>query len=280
MAQNYSQAFGYNFYVVPLLKGNIDFSELDNGLGGFMDTTTVLGNDADIIKAGTGSTLKIAAGTAAARKTPTKAAIASNVATLTFASAHGISVGAKIAVANLPPAFSALNGVQTVTAVTTSSPYTLSFAVTASNVSEATVVSGRVVASFLELDGTDTPIRLLGLTNAAPSETEKEETFQTYDDESRSFETSIATGKGFSFKLEGVTDHRDAGYQLMRILAKDSVTEGLMCKYARIGPVGFTEATFGYGRFTGFDETPPAGGIVKWSSTIKAYGRYELDFTS
>lgn len=277
MAQNYSQAYGYNFYFAPLLKGSINFSELGSGLSGFLDTSTLLGNSASIIKAGTGASLKIGAGTA---KVVTKAAIASNVVTLTFAAAHGISNGATITVAALPSPFAAANGVHTVTAVTTSSPYTLSFALTASNQSEVTVTSGKVLGSFLSLDGTDDPIRLLGLTNASPSETEKEETIMTYDDEQKSFETSIATGKGFSFKLEGVTDHRDAAYQLMRICSKESVTEGLMIKYARVGPVGFTEATYGYGRFTGFDETPPAGSIVKWSSTIKAYGRYELDFTS
>jgi hypothetical protein len=135
-----------------------------------------------------------------------------------------------------------------------------------------------VGAVTLDLDGTDNPIRLLGLTNAAPSETETEETVVTYDDEAKSFDTSIATGKGFSFALEGVTNHNDAAYKLMRMCAKESVREGLMVKYARIGPVGFTERTYGFGRFTGFEETPPAGGIVRWSSTLRAYGPYELDF--
>lgn len=277
VAQNYSQAFGYHFYFAPLLKGQLDFSELNSGLAGFLDISTLLSNDADVHKSGTGATLKMGAGTA---KVITKAAVASNVATLTFAAAHGISNAAVISVYGLPAPFAGLNGTHTVTAVTTSSPYTLSFALTAANQAEATVASGKVLGSFLSLDGSDDPIRLLGLTNAAPSETEKEETIQTYDDEQKSFETSLATGKGFSFKLEGVTDHRDAAYQLMRICSKESVTEGLMVKYARIGPVGFNEATYGYGRFTGFDETPPAGGIVKWSNTIKAYGRYELDFTT
>jgi hypothetical protein len=135
-----------------------------------------------------------------------------------------------------------------------------------------------VGTTTLDLDGADNPIRLLGLTNAAPSETETEETVVTYDDEVKSFDTSIATGKGFSFALEGVTNHNDAAYKLMRMCAKESVREGLMVKYARIGPVGFTERTYGFGRFTGFEETPPAGGIVRWSSTLRAYGPYELDF--
>ena len=135
-----------------------------------------------------------------------------------------------------------------------------------------------VGTATLDLDGTDNPIRLLGLTNAAPSESEQEETIVTYDDEQKSFETSIATAKGFSWTIEGVTNHSDAAYKLLRLCAKESVREKLMVKYARIGPVGFTEKTYGFGRFTGFEETPPAGGIVKWSSTLKAYGPYELEF--
>jgi hypothetical protein len=50
-----------------------------------------------------------------------------------------------------------------------------------------------------------------------------------------------------------------------------------MIKWARVGPTGFNETTYGYGRFTGFQETPPAGGIVKYSSDIKCYGPYELE---
>lgn len=194
MAQVYSQAYGYNFYIVPLLKGAVDFDDLAS-FSSFMTLTTLLDNEDAVAVTGTGATFDIK---------------------------HN--------------------------------------------------------AVSLDLDGTDNPIRILGLTNAAPSETEQEETIITYDDEQKSFETSIATGKGFSFALEGVTNHADAAYKLMRICAKESVREGLMVKYARVGPQGFTEKTFGFGRFTGFDETPPAGGIVKWSSTIKAYGPYELEF--
>lgn len=136
----------------------------------------------------------------------------------------------------------------------------------------------QAVTTTLALDGTDQAIRLLGLTNAAPQEGEGEETVVTYDDDVKSFETSIATSKSFSWELEGVTDFNDAAYKLLRIAAKESVREGLMIKYARVGPTGQTETTFGFGRFTGFNETPPAGGIVKWSSGIKAYGPYELKF--
>ena len=278
MAQNYSQAYGYKFYFVPLLATEVDLSELDLGgvgTGKFIDDATLLSNDAVISKSGTGATFKLFADKVT--KTVTKAAIATNVATLTFAAAHGFTSGSVISVDGLPAPFAALNGIHTITGVTTSSPFTLTFAFTADNITEAVVAAGTASTGIIALDGTANPIRLLGLTNAAPAETEGEETIITYDDEAKSFETSIATSKGFSWTVEGVTDHMDAAYQLLRICSKESVREKLMIKYARVGPTGFNEATYGYGRFTGFNETPPAGGIVKWSTNIKAYGPYELD---
>lgn len=279
MAQVYSQAYGYKFFFQVIKKGSLDLATLlpsaGLGAGKFIDNTTLLSNSSLVFPTGTGSTFKLLAGTA---KVVTKAAIASNVVTLTFGSAHGIANGSVIGVQDLPAPFTAANGIRTVTAVTTSAPFTLSFALTASNQTEATVASGQVVGTSLALDGTDNPIRLLGLTNCAPSESEGEETVVTYDDEAKSFDTSVATSKSMSWSLEGVTDHNDAAYKLMRVAAKESVREGLMIKYARLGPVGFNETSYGYGRFTGFEESPQAGTIVKYSTTVRAYGPYELEF--
>jgi hypothetical protein len=278
MAQVFSQAYGYKFYFQVIKKAALDLNNLNLGglgAGKFMDNTTLLSNSALVYKTGTGSTLKVIAG---GTKTITKAAIASNEGILTFGAAHGFAVGATIVVAGLPAPFAALNGTRVITAATTTTPFTLKFAFTATNEAEATVASGTASGAVLALDGTDNPIRLLGLMNAAPSESEGEETVQTYDDEAQSFDTSIATSKAFSMSLEGCTDHSDAAYKLMRIAAKESVREGLMVKYARIGPVGFNETTFGYGRFTGFEEQPQAGTIVKYSTTLRAYGPYELEF--
>jgi len=278
VAQNYSNAYGYKFYFVPVLSTAVDLTQLDLGglgAGKFIDDTTLISNDALISKSGTGSTFRLFADKVS--KTVTKAAVATNVATLTFAAAHGFTNGSVISVADLPAPFAALNGTRTITAVTTSTPFTLTFAFTAANITEAVVAAGTASSGIIALDGTAKPIRLLGLMNAAPSETESDETIDTYDDEAKSYEISIGTKKGFSWSLEGVTDHMDAAYQLLRICSKESVREKLMIKYCRVGPTGFAETTYGYGRFTGFEETPPAGGIVKWSSGIKAYGPYELD---
>jgi hypothetical protein len=276
MAQVYSQAYGYNFYFQPILKTALSFASLNLGglgAGKFIDITTLASNDAKVTKVGTGTTLGIGLGT---NKATTKAALASNVVTLTFAAAHGFTVGQSIVVTGFVAPFAGINGRYAVKAVTTSSPFTLTYDLTGDNIAEASVVGS--VLPALKLDGTDAPIRLLGLTNAAPQEGEGEETVITYDDEAKSFDTSIATSKNFSWTIEGVTDHNDAAYRLLRFAAKETVREGIMIKYARRGPVNQTETTYGYGRITGFNETPPAGGIVKWSSGIKAYGPYELEY--
>lgn len=278
MSSTYSQAYGFQFWFQVIKKDSLDLGLLlpnaGLGAGKFIDNTTTMANTSLVFPVGSGDTFKLLAGAGVA---VTKAAIASNVATLTFAAAHGIANGASIGVAGLPAPFAALNGTHTVTAVTTSSPYTLSFAFTAANIAEATVASGKVVGTALALDGTDAPIRLLGLTNCAENESEGEETVQTYDDEAQSFDTSIATSKSLSWSLSGVTNHRDAGYKLMRIAAKESVRSGLMIKYVRIGPVGSTEKSYGYGRFTGYEPDQAAGSIVKYSNSVRAYGPYELE---
>jgi hypothetical protein len=279
MSGSFSQAYGYNFFFQVIKKASVNLSTLlpnaGLGAGKFIDNTTTLPNNALVFPIGTGSTFQLIAG---GTRTITRAEVDTNVATLTFGSAHGFAVGASIVVSDLPAPFAALNGTRVVTAVTTSAPFTLEFAFTASNIADAAVVAGTASGAVMALNGTDAPVRLLGLTNCAPSESESEETVTTYDDESKSFDTSIATSKSMSWALEGVTNHNDAAYKLLRIAAKESVREGLMVKYARVGPAGFTETSYGYGRFTGFEESPAAGSIVTYSTTLRAYGPYELEF--
>ena len=279
MSSVYSQAYGYNFFFQVLKKGSVNLSSLlpnaGLGAGKFIDNTTVMANTNAVHVSGTGNSFQLFSG---ASKTVTDAALASNVATLTFSAAHGFTQGQVVYVKDLPAPFAALNGAYTITAVTTSSPHTISYAKTIANITSAAVAAGTVTPGVLALNGTDAPIRLLGLTNCAPSESEGEETVITYDDESKSFDTSIATSKSMSWSLDGVTNHSDAAYKLMRIAAKESVREGLMVKYARVGPTGFAETSYGYGRFTGFEESNAAGEIVKYSTTLRAYGPYELEF--
>ena len=97
----------------------------------------------------------VGSGTRAITNAITNAALASNKATLTFAAAHNITVGKSIEVKDLPAPFSSLNGTFSVTEVTTSSPFTLSYALTGTNIASAAVSNGVVSASLLLLDGNE-----------------------------------------------------------------------------------------------------------------------------
>lgn len=127
------------------------------------------------------------------------------------------------------------------------------------------------------MDGTDKPLRLYGLTNAALETDTSSEDVITYDDETKGFNTSIATSKSWSFTLEGVADFKDAGYQVLRLTEQNTVADSLRVKVVRIGPTGTTEAVYGYGTLEGYSESVEAGSIVSWSATLSGYGPYKLD---
>jgi hypothetical protein len=195
---NFSQAFGYKVYIVPLLSTSLDLADLSAGglgAGKFIDDTSPLSNSAAVTE--------------------------------------------------------------------TSSPYGISVGGTA-----------------LGLDGDDDPLRLLGLTAATLSTDTNSETSLTYDDETQGFETSIATSKSAVLELAGNAQFTDAAYKVLRLCERNSVSQNLMAKIARIGPVGSTETVYGFGRFTNFSEGNEAGSIVNWSCSFEFYGPYALDFSS
>lgn len=200
MASNFTQAFGYKVYIIPIKSTELDLAELElGGLGSgkFIDNTSPLSNESAVTET---STLGV----------------------------YGIDVG----------------------------------------------------TTHLALDGTDDPIRLLGLTAATLSTDTNSETTQTYDDETQGFQVSIATGKTAQLELAGNANFADAGYKLMRLCERNAVSQNLMAKIARVGPVGSTETVFGFGRFTGYSEGNEAGSIVTWSCSFEFYGPYALEFDS
>lgn len=195
---NFSQAFGYKVYIVPLLSTQLDLADLSAGglgAGKFIDNTTPLSNSAAVTEAD---------------------------------SPYGITIG----------------------------------------------------TTDLALDGSDDPLRLMGLTSATLSTDTNSETTQTYDDDTEGFQVSIATSKSATIDLAGNANFTDAGYKLMRLIERNSVSKSLMAKLARIGPVGSTETVYGFGRFTGFSESNDAGSIVSWSCQFEFYGPYAIDFSS
>ena len=134
-----------------------------------------------------------------------------------------------------------------------------------------------VASTPFTMDGTDTPVRLYGLTNASLETDTNSEDVITYDDESKGFNTSIATSKSWSVSIAGVADFKDAGYQILRLTEQNTVADSLRVKFVRVGPTGTVETVYGYGTLSGYTESIEAGSIVSWESTVTGYGPYVLD---
>lgn len=192
---NFSAAFGYDFYIVPLLSSNVVTSSVAGGAATFIDTAN-----------------------------PIEGAV---TATTTYAG----------------------------------------------GVTPALTVNG----TAYPLDGTADVIRLAGLTQASlETDTSSEDIF-TYDDESKGFNTAIATSKSFTVSLAGVADFQDVGYQVLRLAEQNTVADSLRVKFLRIGPTGTVESVYGYGTLTGYSESNEVSSIVSWECTLTGYGTYGLD---
>ena len=128
-------------------------------------------------------------------------------------------------------------------------------------------------------DGTMQPVLLKGLTNASLESDTNSEDVYTYDDETKGFNQSVATTKGFNITLAGVADFKDAGYQILRMTEQNTVADALRVKIARVGPTGTIETVYGYGTLTGYTESIEVASIVSWECTLTGYGSYvvELD---
>ena len=192
---NFSAAFGYDFYIVPLLSSNVVTSSVASGASAFID-------DASPIEGAVSATTTYTGGT-----TP------------------------------------------------------------------VLTVNG----AGYELDGTADVIRLAGLTQASlETDTSSEDIF-TYDDESKGFNTAIATSKSFTISLSGVADFQDVGYQVLRLTEQNTVADSLRVKFLRVGPTGTVESVYGYGTLTGYSESNEVSSIVSWECTLTGYGTYGLD---
>lgn len=134
-----------------------------------------------------------------------------------------------------------------------------------------------VEATAFDMDGSDNPVKLYGLTNAALETGTNSEEVVTYDSDTGGFNLSLPTSKTWSISLAGVADFKDAGYQILRLTEQNTVKDALRVKFGRVGPTGTTEAIYGYGTLSGYTESIEAGSIVSWEATIEGYGPYILD---
>ena len=134
-----------------------------------------------------------------------------------------------------------------------------------------------VGAAALDMDGTDNPFRLYGLTNAALETDTDSEDVVTYDDDTKGFNISLPTSKSWEVSLAGVTDFKDAAYHVLRLTEANTIANSLRVKFLRVGPTGTDEAVYGYGTLSGYTESIEAGSIVSYEATLTGYGPYRLD---
>ena len=134
-----------------------------------------------------------------------------------------------------------------------------------------------VGGSAFAMDGTDTPVRLAGLTTASLQTDTGSEDIYTYDDETKGFNQAVATTKSFSISLSGVADFKDTGYQILRLTEANTVADSLRVKLVRVGPTGTTESIYGYGTLMGYSESNDVASIVSWECSVTGYGAYALE---
>ena len=279
MARN----FGYALYMVPILDTFVDLNLIATheaagtglAVGGFIDRTTLMAPNAAVTQYGTGLGEKFGITLNQRTLAVSNAALATNVATLTVPTGHPFTVDSRLVVANLPSPFASLNGTRIVTATTST---TVSFALTGTNITSATVNAGTATGGGdLKLDGTDNPVRLLGIQSGPPVSETSEETEAYWDDIAQGFEQPEVVSKSSNMEIAGKIDHNATSYKLLRYCEKGNVSQGLMAKIALIGPRGFNEVHFGFGRFNNFTPDNSAGATAKFTSQFKFFGAYGLN---
>jgi Phage tail tube protein len=275
---NFSTSFGYNFYIVPLASADVDVSF--SGVTQAISATTPLS------------------------KSISNVARTDNIVTVTTSASHGFSVGNTVVVTAVTN--TGINGTFTIVDVPTAATFTYvktgaditsgadtgtaviqnassgGFISTASVIPTGATVSYSngiftVEGSTFDMDGTDNPARIVGLTNAALETDTDTEDLITYDDETKGYNISLPTAKTWSISLAGVADFRDAGYHILRLTEQNTVADSLRVKIVRIGPTGTDEAVYGYGTINGYTESIEAGSIATWEATIQGYGPYRID---
>jgi hypothetical protein len=278
--QVFEQALGIELYVQPVKIEFVDFDLIvpnsGFGPGKFMDNTTITPETNRVLMTGSGANFSILSG---APKAVTKAAVASGTATLTFGAIHGITVGSTIIVQGLPAPFAGLNATVVVTAVTTSSPFTLSYATTAATAAEATVTGGTAMpttANALKLDGTDPPFRLQGLNNCSEQQGGNQESTVTYDSSNRGFAQGLTVSKSVTWSVGGMVNYRSPAYWLIYFHCLSIADQHpFMLKYLRIDKNGI--AKYGYGSIPEWNEPAEAATLVKINNNLVGYGPMAVD---
>jgi hypothetical protein len=275
---DYAAALDIQHFVVPMRLASVALEDAataaaNNGanLSAWLNTANAISGTGSVSTTGEASTFQLLVNSAV--RTVTNAALASNVVTLTLTAAAGVLVGKRIIVAGLPSPFASCNGTFTVTAVTTASPFTVSYALTGTNITSASVAAGTVTTGIYPLDGTGDPIQLLNVTGAPLSTQEGDEKVLTHDQVTRGASISIGINTDSSIAFKGMTVHKSVDHKIMEVIRQLGVAEKLAVKYLRVGPGGTTEKKLCYGRITSKQEEGDAGALVKYGASLMVLGQ-------
>lgn len=272
---NYSAAFGYDVYIVPLLASAVDT--------GFTGVTQGISSASPL------------------SKNITNVARTSNIVTITTGTTHGFTAGSTVVVTATTN--TSINGTYTIVDAPTTTTFT--YVKTGTNITSGAdtgtaVIQNASAGGFIStaslvlptdtisyssgvftaegttfaMNGADKPAKLIGLTNASLETDTNTEEVVTYDQTTKGFNLSIPTSKSWSVSLAGVADFKDAGYHILRLTEQNTVADALRVKFVRVGPTGTDETIYGYGMVSGYTESIEAGSIVSWEASLVGYGPY------
>lgn len=269
-ANSYGATVDVITHMVPMLASAVDQDQLEaarTNLTTFMDTTGALTGRGVVDWNGKGTTASpFVAFVNKTTATITNVARATNVVTITTAANHGLVTGDRVQVTATTN--TNVNGVFTVVAAPTTTTFTY-------NSTGATITAGAdtgtVVKGILKLDGTDKPVRILGLTSIPRSVDTQTDESLTLDPEDSGATIQIASSNSFSYSISGLVDRKSYTWKILTMVSEYGVIPGLAVKFLRQGPAGSTEAQVGFGRVS-ISEDGDAGTLQKFSGTITMIG--------
>lgn len=275
----YAAALDIQHYIVPMRLSSVALEDAataaaNNGaaLAAWLDVTKAKSGPMAVEFSGFNTTFELLVNTAT--RTVTNAVLASGTATLTLTAAAGVLVGERIKVTDLPSPFASLNTTSAVvTGVTTTSPFTVSYAVAGSPISSASVAAGTVTTGVYPLDGTGAPIQLTNITGAPIATNTNTESIITHDQVTRGSAITIGLSDTSTIAAKGMTVHKSVDHKVLEAMRQVGTAEQLAVKYLRVGPGGTVEKKLCYGQITSKQEEGDAGALVKFSATMNVLGQ-------
>lgn len=256
-------------HMVPMLASAVDSDQLETArtnLSGFINTADALSGRGIVEWSGKGTAASpFVAIVNKVSLSITNVARASDVVTITTSAAHNLTTGDRVLVAAVTN--TTINGVYT---IATSAANTFTYTKAGTNITSG-ADTGTVAKGVLKLDGTDKPIRIMGLTGIPRSVDTQTDESLTLDPEDNGATIQVASSNSFSYAISGLVDRKSYAWKVLTMVSEYGVIPGLAVKFLRQGPAGSSEAQIGFGRVS-VSEDGDAGTLQKFSGTITMIG--------